>query len=243
MDIYVLPALSDNYIYVLRNHIKDFTAVIDPGDAEVVINFLKEKGWSLDVILNTHHHGDHTAGNAALVELYKAQLVAPKGETESGKIKDVDVTVSEGEAFDLAGEPVEIIETPGHTDGPVCFYLPMSRALFAGDTMFSLGCGRLFEGTAEQMYDSFQKLKTLPDETKLYCGHEYTQANGEFALSVFPEIEALHLRMQMVKALMRKGEPSVPVTLGLEKQTNPFCLAEDVKQFALYRKMKDNFSA
>lgn len=240
MDIHIIPVLSDNYSYILRDESKAFTAVVDPGEASPIIDFLEDREWGLDIILNTHHHHDHIDGNSELKTKYNAQLVAPSQEAE--KIGNVDRVVDASvEDFDLAGEAVQIFDTPGHTLGHICFYLPESRALFAGDTLFSLGCGRIFEGTAEQMYEGIQALKDLPDQTRLYCGHEYTQSNAEFALSLFEGLEILSMRTQMVEALRRKGKPTLPVTMGLEKQTNPFLLAEDVKQFTLYRKMKDNF--
>ncbi len=240
-DIHIIPVLSDNYVYVLRDEAQNFTALIDAGEAAPVVEFLEARGWTLNLLVNTHHHGDHIAGNAALIERYGCPLAAP--EAERGRIDNITFGLSEGDDFDIGGEPVTIIETPGHTSGHICLYMPQSRALFAGDTMFSLGCGRIFEGTPKQMFESFAKLKALPDETRLYCGHEYTAANGAFALSIFPENEVLHLRMQMVRAQRQKNQPTLPVTLGLEKQTNPFCLADNLKQFALYRRLKDNFQA
>lgn len=237
--VHIVPVLSDNYAYVLRDEVEDFTAVVDPGEAAPVEKFLDDNGWTLNLILNTHHHGDHIGGNAALMARYGCPLAAP--EAERGRIDGITFGLAQGEDFDIAGEPVTVIETPGHTSGHVCLYLPQSRALFAGDTLFSLGCGRIFEGTPKQMFESIAKLKALPDETRLFCGHEYTAANGEFAMSLLPENEVLHLRLQMVRALRAKGKPTLPVTLGLEKQANPFCVADNLKQFALYRRLKDNF--
>lgn len=237
--VHIVPVLSDNYAYVLRDEVEDFTAVVDPGEAAPVEKFLDDNEWALNLVLNTHHHGDHIGGNAALMDRYGCPLAAP--EAERGRIDDITFGLTEGEDFDLAGEPVTIFDTPGHTAGHICLYMPQSRALFAGDTLFSLGCGRIFEGTPKQMFDSIQKLKSLPDETRLFCGHEYTASNGEFAMSLFPENETLHLRLQMVRALRAKGRPTLPVTLGLEKQTNPFLIADNLKQFALYRRLKDNF--
>jgi hydroxyacylglutathione hydrolase len=240
MDIHIVPILEDNYGFILRHDAQDFTAVIDPGEAEPIINKLDDYGWGLDLIINTHHHHDHIAGNDALIEKYGAKLALPTAEKD--KIGAGDILLNESvTGFKIADEPVQIFDTPGHTAGHIVLYLPESRALFAGDTLFSMGCGRLFEGSAEDMYHSIEKLKVLPDETKLYCGHEYTQSNAEFALSLFEGLEILGMRSQMVDALRRKGRPTIPVTLGLEKQTNPFLLAENVKQFTLYRKMKDNF--
>ena len=240
MDIHIIPVLDDNYSFVLHSADQNFTAVIDPGDAAPISDFLDDKGWALDMVINTHHHHDHISGNQALVDKYKAKLAAPKLEAE--RIGGVDIELDESITdFTLGGEAVQIFDTPGHTAGHICFYIPKSRALFAGDTLFSMGCGRLFEGTAEDMYNSVNKFKDLPDETRLYCGHEYTQSNGEFALDLFEGLEILGMRTQMVAAMLRKNQPTIPVTMGLEKQTNPFLLAENVKQFALYRKMKDNF--
>jgi hydroxyacylglutathione hydrolase len=243
MDIHLLPILSDNYAYILRSEQQNFTAVIDPGEAAPIIEFLDDKGWGLDMVINTHHHGDHIEGNSQLLEKYSAKLAAPTNEID--KIGDADIKLDETvKDFTLAGEEVQIFDTPGHTAGHITLYLPQSRALFAGDTLFSLGCGRIFEGTHEQMYESISKLKHLPDETRLFCGHEYTQANAAFALDVLEGVdgvEVLGMRSQMVDALRKKGRPTIPVTMGLEKQTNPFLIANDLKTFKYYRTLKDNF--
>lgn len=241
MDIHLVPVLTDNYAYILRHEEQDFTAVIDPGEAAPIIEFLEDcDGWKLDLIINTHHHGDHVGGNDELKEKYACKLAAPSAEAE--KIGGVDIMLDESVTdFTLAGEDVQIFDTPGHTAGHISLYIPQSRALFAGDTLFSLGCGRLFEGTPEDMFNSIAKLKALPDETRLFCGHEYTQSNADFALDVMEGVEILSMRSQMVDALRKKGRPTIPVTLGLEKQTNPFMVANDVKTFAYYRALKDNF--
>jgi hydroxyacylglutathione hydrolase len=189
------------------------------------------------MILNTHHHGDHIAGNKALKEVYGCTIYGP--EAEKDKIDGLDHLLKEGDRIEIGNVKAHVIETPGHTLGHICFYVEELRALFAGDTLFSLGCGRLFEGTAAQMFDSIAKLKALPDETRLYCGHEYTMSNADFAFTLFPKNENLHLRAQMVKTLRAQNRPSLPVTMGLEKMTNPFCLAETVEEFADFRARKD----
>lgn len=236
MNIHTLPILNDNYAYILTGNSQ--TTVIDPGEAAPIIEHLNKNNLSLDLIINTHHHGDHVAGNKELVGKYNCPIAAPKHEAD--KIGNVDIKLNEGNNFDVCGEAVQIFETPGHTLGHICLYFPESRAVFTADTLFSLGCGRLFEGTAEQMWNSFQKILNLPEDTKIYPGHEYTQSNAEFCLKIEPDNDALKQRYDDILWLRDENAPTIPVTLGMEKKTNAFLRAGSAAQFAELRKMKDN---
>lgn len=238
IDIQIIPILKDNYTYLLQSSCGK-VAVLDPGEAAPVIEVLNAQGLKLDFILNTHHHWDHTDGNAALKRKYGAQIVAP--EKEASLIKGVDIAVKEDDIFTLGTEQAQIIETPGHTRGGICFYFKDSAAIFTGDTLFSLGCGRLFEGTAQDMFNGFKKIMALPDETLIYCGHEYTRGNAGFCLSQDRDNENLKKRIEQIKALRAEGKPTIPTTLAMEKKTNIFMRAKSAEEFAALRLKKDNF--
>jgi hydroxyacylglutathione hydrolase len=219
-----LLVLKDNYVYLLHDAESGATAVVDPSVADPVLAALKETGWRLSHILNTHHHWDHTGGNAALKAATGAIVVGPLADRE--RIPDIDVALGEGERYTVGSEVAEIFDVPGHTRGHIAFWFPTSRALFCGDTLFTLGCGRMFEGTAAQMWHSLSKLRGLPAQTRVYCGHEYTQANARFALTVEPGNRALVERAKSVDAMRSQGRPTVPATLGEEVATNPFLRAD-----------------
>jgi hydroxyacylglutathione hydrolase len=219
-----LLVLKDNYVYLLHDAASGATAVVDPSVADPVLAALKETGWRLSHILNTHHHWDHTGGNAALKAATGAIVVGPLADRE--RIPDIDVALGEGEHYAVGSEVAEIFDVPGHTRGHIAFWFPTSRALFCGDTLFTLGCGRMFEGTAPQMWRSLSKLRALPAETRVFCGHEYTQANARFALTVEPGNRALVERAKAVDAMRSQGRPTVPATLGEEVATNPFLRAD-----------------
>ena len=222
MHVQLIPALSDSYFYLLTEG--GATAVVDPGEAQPVIDVLEAEGRGLDLILNTHHHGDHIDGNAALKARYGAKLIGPAAETR--RIPGMDQTVSEGDEIEFAGNNAQVIETPGHTSGHVSFHFAGAGVLFCGDTLFSLGCGRVFEGTPEQMWDSLKKLRALPGETLCYCGHEYTQSNARFALTIEPGNAALKARADEIDRLRGAGRPTIPFGLEAEKATNPFLRAD-----------------
>jgi hydroxyacylglutathione hydrolase len=222
-----LLVLKDNYVYLLHDTASGATAVVDPSVADPVFAALKETGWRLSHILNTHHHWDHTGGNAALKAATGAIVVGPLADRE--RIPDIDVALGDGEHYAVGSKVAEIFDVPGHTRGHIAFWFPTSRALFCGDTLFTLGCGRMFEGTAAQMWNSLSKLRALPAETRVFCGHEYTQANARFALSVEPGNGALIERAKRVDALRSQGRPTVPATLGEEVATNPFLRADRVE--------------
>ena len=195
LKIFIINALSDNYIYLLRNEHKNITSVIDPGEAEPVINFLNNKRWHLDEVKN--------------------------------RISNIDILVSDNETINITGIPTKVFHTPGHTLGHVCFYMPDEKCLFSGDTLFYLGCGRVFEGTMDQMWSSLMKLKSLPDDTSVYCGHEYTLSNMKFANNIDTSNALLNKISLEIKNKREKGLPTVPFNLGVEKKINPFLRADD----------------
>lgn len=237
MDVIIIPILKDNYAYLLLSGNGE-TAVVDPGEAAPVIAELEKRGLELDYILSTHHHADHIGGNTDLMNRYnKAKLVGPAAEQD--RIDNMDIQVHDGDILSFGAEDFKTIATPGHTRGAVCYYFPRSQIVFTGDTLFSLSCGRLFEGTPEEMWNSLQKLAALPDETKMYCGHEYTLSNAEFCLKIEPENIELKKRLEHVRGLREKNLPSLPSTIGLEKKANAFLRAGSAENFAHIRKLKD----
>lgn len=231
--VHVIPVLEDNYAYLIETA-QGFT-VIDPGEAAPVDAFLA--GRTLSAIILTHHHGDHIGGAPALKAAHNARIFAPA--SEAHRIPGIDVTVQDGEEIKINGLSLHAIATPGHTAGHMCFYAADPGWLFSADTLFSLGCGRIFEGTAEQMWDSLQKIAALPDDTLIYCGHEYTLSNGVFAMAVEPHNADLQDRMAAVEVLRAAGKPTIPVRLGMEKATNPFLRAGSASRFKALRLAKD----
>jgi hydroxyacylglutathione hydrolase len=254
-ELAIIPVRVDNYTYALHDRDSGTTLVIDPGEAEATADVLRCRGWRLTHLLNTHHHDDHCAGNATLKAQSGAPLIGPRAEI--ARIPDIDIPCVEGQTLVMGGLKALALETPGHTRGHMAFFFEEQQLLFSGDALFSMGCGRLFEGTPEQMWNSLLKLRALPDETRLCCGHEYTQSNARFALSLEPERTALLRRAAEVDLLRARGAASLPVTLGEEKQTNPFLRADDpalaerlgmagasaVEIFARLRRDKDHFKA
>ena len=253
LEIFIINALADNYIYLLRNEHKNITSVIDPGEAEPVINFLNNKRWHLDEVVNTHHHHDHVGGNRKLIDIYKSKLIAPS--YENNRISNIDIVVSDNETINITGISTKVFHTPGHTLGHVCFYMPEEKCLFSGDTLFYLGCGRVFEGTMNQMWTSLLKLKSLPEDTSVYCGHEYTLSNMKFANYIDTNNALLNKISLEIKNKREKGLPTVPFNLGIEKRINPFLRADDdnfiksvglssinaTESFEEIRLKKDNF--
>lgn len=224
LDIRQLPCLSDNYGYLVRDRETGAVAAIDTPDPDVINAALKAEGWRLTHILNTHHHWDHAGGNLALKEQWGCEIIGPKGEAE--RIPGIDRPVSDGDIVALGASLAAVLDTPGHTAGHIVYYFSEDGAAFVGDTIFAMGCGRLFEGAPGEMWASLQKIAALPDETRLYCAHEYTQANARFALTVDPHNDALKARARKVDALRAAGAPTVPMTLAEERATNPFLRAE-----------------
>lgn len=219
-----IAVLSDNYVYLLHEPESGATAAVDPAVAEPVLAELARRQWRLTHILNTHHHGDHTGGNLELKHATGAQVVGARRDAQ--RIPGIDVEVREGDTFLLGHAAAMVFETPGHTTGHIAFWFPDSHALFCGDTLFSLGCGRLFEGTAEQMWDSLRKLRDLPDDTRVYCAHEYTAANGRFARLVERGNATLLTRVEQVARLRGAELPTVPSLMADERAANPFLRAD-----------------
>ncbi|MEZ5829365.1 MAG: hydroxyacylglutathione hydrolase [Hyphomicrobiales bacterium] len=220
LEIYQFPTRADNYGVLIHDPETEATAAIDAPDAEEVAAALRDKGWTLTDILVTHHHGDHTAGIEILKKKTGCTVTGPA--REAGSIPGLDVEVKEGDEVAIGGAKARVIETPGHTRGHVSYYFPDDHVVFVGDTLFSVGCGKLLEGDAPTMWSSLEKLAALPPETAVYCGHEYTNANCRFALTVEPENEALHARAAEAAANQVNGTPSLPTTIGQELATNPF---------------------
>ena len=217
--------LKDNYVWLLREPESGLVAVVDPSEAAPVKARLDALGWTLTHIFNTHHHWDHTGGNLALKDATGCTIVGPRADRE--RIPGIDVALGEGESYRFGEETAQVFDIPGHTRGHVAFWFPDSDALFCGDTLFTLGCGRLFEGSPAQMWTSLSKLRGLPPATRVFCGHEYTQSNARFALAVDPDNSALKSRAARVDAARAKGLPTVPSTLAEERATNPFLRADD----------------
>ncbi|CAA9889253.1 Hydroxyacylglutathione hydrolase [Candidatus Methylobacter favarea] len=253
LEIIPLPVLTDNYIYLLNEPVSNETAVVDPALAQPVLDILDKKNWKLTYILNTHHHWDHVGGNLELKQKTGCKIIA--AESDRDRIPGIDIGLKEDDVMVIGKQSAQIISTPGHTSGHIVYYFAEDNSLFCGDTLFVMGCGRLFEGTAGQMWNSLQKLKALPPSTRLYCTHEYTLANGRFALSVEPYNLALQKRMIDVRQLRAENKPTVPSTIEQERATNPFFRADSltiqknlnmqsqphVQVFAELRKRKDSF--
>ncbi|WP_417592750.1 hydroxyacylglutathione hydrolase [Parasphingorhabdus sp.] len=239
LEIIRIPVLSDNYIWLVHEAESGETMVVDPAVAEPVLAEADRRGWKITQIWNTHWHPDHTGGNAAIKDATGCLITGPAAEQE--RIPTLDRLVKEGDTVKLGEVIAEVIDVPAHTAGHIAFYIPSENVAFVGDTLFAMGCGRLFEGTAEQMYDNMRKLESLPDNTKVYCAHEYTQSNGEYALVAEPDNFALKERMAEVLTLRARGEPTVPTTIKLERATNPFMRAATVEELAARRTAKDNF--
>lgn len=253
MQVHMFPCLSDNYGFLLHDAEAGVTAAVDTPEVEPILRALNDKGWSLTHILNTHHHGDHAGGNLELKARTSCRIVGPK--SDAARIPGLDRGVSDGDELLLGSRRVVVRETPGHTRGHVVYHFPDDRIAFVGDTLFAMGCGRLFEGTPAEMWASLGKIAEWPDDTRLYCAHEYTQANARFALTVEPNNAALQRRAEEVDRLRAAGRPTVPTTVGEERATNPFLRptsrnlretiglpdADDVEVFAKTRALKDAF--
>jgi hydroxyacylglutathione hydrolase len=228
-ETFLFKCLQDNYGVLLHDPSTGATASIDAPEAAPVEAALKQKGWRLTDILVTHHHNDHTAGIAALKEKYKCRVVAPKA--EAARTPAVDQSVAEGDTVKVGNLVARVLETPGHTAGHISYVLDADKLAFVGDTLFSIGCGRVIEGTHEMMWNSLLKLRALPDDTLFFCGHEYTKSNVKFALTIEPNNAALQKRAKEVDVLLAAGKPTIPATIGAEKAENPF-LRADVAEVA-----------
>ncbi|ODP36748.1 hydroxyacylglutathione hydrolase [Sphingomonas turrisvirgatae] len=239
IEVVRIPALSDNYIWLAHDGASGQTIVVDPAEAQPVLDAAAARGWHIDAIWNTHWHPDHTGGNAAIKAATGAVVIAPAA--EAAKIPTADRLVREGDTVMLGDHAASVIDVPAHTAGHIAYHLPDAHIVFVGDTLFAMGCGRLFEGTAEQMFANMNRLAALPGETIVYCAHEYTQSNGRYALHAEPDNQALAERMAQVDAMRAQGLPTVPTTIELERATNPFMRATSAEQLAERRAAKDNF--
>ncbi|XP_071686378.1 hydroxyacylglutathione hydrolase 2, mitochondrial-like [Rutidosis leptorrhynchoides] len=254
LQIELVPCLKDNYAYLLHDLDTGTVGVVDPSESSPIIEVLSRNNRNLNYVLNTHHHYDHTGGNVDLKARYGAKVIGSNIDKE--RIPGIDISLNDGDTWMFAGHEVHVIATPGHTKGHISFYFPASGVIFTGDTLFSLSCGKLFEGTPEQMYTSLEKLLSLPEDTSIYCGHEYTLSNSKFALSIEPGNEELKSYAATVANLRKKHLPTVPTTLKKEKLCNPFLRtssqeirrslnipanASDAEALGVIRQAKDNF--
>jgi hydroxyacylglutathione hydrolase len=237
LDIVAVPAFADNYLWLVHDEASGETAVVDPGDAAPILAEAGKRGWTITQVWNTHWHPDHTGGNVAIKAATGARISGPERETIPGR----DVALNEGDEVRLGDHVGRVIEVPGHTLGHIALIFDDEGVAFVGDTLFAMGCGRLFEGTPQQMYGSLQRLIGLPDETRLYCAHEYTLSNARFAVHASPDNAAIASRLMHIKQLREEGKITVPTTVGQERETNPFVRATNVDEFARLRKAKDSF--
>ncbi len=257
MEIFRLPAFSDNYIFLLYDSVSQTAAVVDPAQPDPVLQRLAQLGASLTAILNTHHHADHVGGNRRLLKQFP-QAIVYGGAEDKGRIPGQRVFLTEGDTVTFAQRTAQVYFVPGHTRAHIAYYFPPIETgkggeLFCGDTLFAGGCGRLFEGTPQQMVNSLSKLRSLPDTTRIWCAHEYTLNNLKFALTVDADNSDLQQRWTEVQAVRQRNQATVPSTLGIEKRTNPFLrwdqpalqatanIADPVRTFARIRGMKDQF--
>ena len=253
MIVITIPILSDNYSYLIIDQNNKTCSAIDPASPKEIIPYLEKKKLHLKNILNTHYHSDHTAGNLDLKKKYKCKIFGP--EKEKDQIPGIDVTLKENDTVELKHYKAKIIETPGHTAGHIIYWFEKEKVVFTGDTLFVLGCGRLFEGTPQKMWDSLLKIRNLPKETLIYCGHEYTKNNADFALTIEKNNNKLIKRFGEINKLIKKNSYTVPTTVEKEIETNPFLRADNVnikrnlamnsksteEIFGEIRKRKDNF--
>ncbi|SEI56667.1 hydroxyacylglutathione hydrolase [Sphingobium sp. AP50] len=237
LEVVRIPVLNDNYVWLLHDDASGQTVVVDPAVAEPVLEAAAARGWTIDQIWNTHWHGDHVGGNAAIKAATGCIITGPAA--EAGKIGTLDRTVGEGDHVRIGDHVATVMAVPAHTAGHVAYHLAGDHIIFIGDTLFAMGCGRLFEGTAAQMFANMARLAALPDDTIVYCAHEYTLSNGRFALGIEPDNVALAQRVAAVEAARARGEATVPTSIGQERATNIFMRATDVTQLAARRAAKD----
>ena len=239
MKVEIISCLQDNYSYLIIDETNNLACVVDPSEARPIIDYLKNKNINLKYILNTHHHFDHVGGNEELKKKYNAIVVGYKHDSE--RIPEIDILLEDNEIWERDNFVAKIIHVPGHTKGHICFNFYKEKLLFTGDTLFSLGCGKIFEGTYEQMFNSLKKIKALPLDTKIFCGHEYTLNNSKFCIKYDNENLSLQKKIQDIKIKLNDNLPTIPSTLKEELDCNIFLRAKDVKTFSKLRDLKDNF--
>ena len=239
LEIIRIAVLSDNYVWLVHEPVSGETMVVDPAVAVPVLAEAQTRGWTITQIWNTHWHPDHTGGNAEIKAATGCIITGPA--TEAERIPTLDRLVSEGDSISLGAAHAVVIDVPAHTAGHIAYHFADEAAAFVGDTLFAMGCGRLFEGTPEQMFSNMRKLEALPGATQVYCAHEYTQSNGRYALVAEPDNAALVARMKAVDVMRAAGTPTVPTTIALERATNPFMRAASAEQLGERRAAKDSF--
>lgn len=237
LEVVRVPVLHDNYVWLLHDPVSRETVAVDPAVADPVLDAAAARGWTISQIWNTHWHGDHVGGNAAIKAATGCAITGPAA--EAAKIGTLDRQVGEGDSVRVGDHVAQVLEVPAHTAGHIAYHLANDAIIFVGDTLFAMGCGRLFEGTAAQMFANMARLAELPEDTSVYCAHEYTQSNGRFALTVEPDNQVLAARMAQVDAARARGEPTVPTTIGQERATNIFMRARSVEELAARRRAKD----
>ena len=239
MKIQIIPCLKDNYSYLIIDEEKNIACVVDPSESEPIIEYLEKTKIKLRFILNTHHHYDHVGGNKRLKDKYGASIIGYKGDKE--RIPEIDILVSDQETWIYKNFEAKIIHIPGHTLGHICFYFYKNESVFTGDTLFSLGCGKIFEGTYEQMFNSLMKLKELPKNTKVFCGHEYTLQNSKFCIVNDENNSNLKTNINDIKIKLKAGLPTIPSTIKDELECNIFLRSHNVETFSKLRDLKDDF--
>jgi|TARA_B110000046_G_C12989824_1_gene397339 hydroxyacylglutathione hydrolase len=239
MKIRIIPCLQDNYSYLIIDEKKNIACVVDPSEADPIIEVLENNKIKLEFILNTHHHYDHVGGNKKLKKKYSSSVVGFKGDKE--RIPGIDILVDDQETWINKNFEAKIIYIPGHTLGHICFYFYKEHSVFTGDTLFSLGCGRIFEGTYSQMFNSLMKLKELPENTKIYCGHEYTKKNSDFCLVHDANNQNLKAKIHNIDVKLKNSLPTIPSTIKDELECNIFLRSSNVETFSKLRDLKDNF--
>ena len=238
VEVTAVPVLSDNYVWLIHDPASGETAAVDPSVAGPVLDAVEAKGWRLSQVLNTHWHPDHTGGNEAIQGATGCPITAP---AEAERVSKVDHIVAEGDRVRIGGAEAVVWEIPAHTAGHIAYYFEAERMIFVGDTMFAMGCGRLFEGTADQMYANLQRIAALPADVRIYCGHEYTLANARFAAHAEPGNSDVAERLGKVEQLRSNGKITLPTTVAEERATNPFVRCPDAESFARLRREKDSF--
>ena len=239
MKIKIIPCLQDNYSYLIIDEVNNIACVVDPSEANPVIKFLEDNKIKLKFILNTHHHYDHVGGNQKLKEKYGASVVGYEGDKE--RIPGIDILINDQETWIHKNFEAKIIHVPGHTLGHICFYFHKDKSVFTGDTLFSLGCGKIFEGTYTQMFNSLMKLKKLPKNTKVFCGHEYTLQNSKFCIAHDENNENLKTKINDIKIKLKSGLSTIPSTIKDELECNIFLRSNSVETFSKLRDSRDNF--